>query len=157
MLSETEALWARFDELSATEFRAELEALLAQLPAGDPRIAFERGGFFDSTGFPEQAVPWYRQALAEGLAGSERRQVTVQLASSLRNLGELDAAEALLRGELEAPDDEYSPALKSVLALVLVSQGREREAVSTALLALVPYLPRYQRSMTNYARELLED
>lgn len=157
MLPETEALWGRFDELSESEFEAELESIVAQLPDGDPRIAFERGGFFDSTGRPEQAIPLYRQALADGLAGLERRQVTVQLASSLRNLGEFAEAEALLRAEIAAPADEYTSALHGFLALVLSSQDRQREAVATALLALVPHLPRYQRSMTAYAQELLED
>jgi hypothetical protein len=35
-----------------------------------------------------------------------------------------------------------------------VDTGREREAVSVALTALAPHLPRYQRSLANYAREL---
>lgn len=157
MLTETEALWNRFDELSESEFHAELEAILVRLPEGDPRIVFERGGFFDSTGRPDQAIPLYRQALAEGLAGSERRQVTVQLASSLRNLGEFDEAEQLLRTEIARPVDEYTIALQACLALVLSSMGKDRAALSEALLALVPHLPRYHRSMTNYALELVKD
>lgn len=34
--------------------------------------------------------------------------------------------------------------------------GRAREAVSLAVGALAPHLPRYQRSMANYARLLTE-
>jgi hypothetical protein len=34
--------------------------------------------------------------------------------------------------------------------------GREREAVSIAIGALAAHLPRYQRSMANYARALVE-
>jgi hypothetical protein len=34
--------------------------------------------------------------------------------------------------------------------------GREREALSISLIALAPHLPRYQRSLGNYARELVE-
>jgi hypothetical protein len=41
------------------------------------------------------------------------------------------------------------------LALCLVDAGREREAVSVAVGALAPHLPRYQRSMANYARLLV--
>ncbi|MDQ6922056.1 MAG: tetratricopeptide repeat protein, partial [Candidatus Dormibacteraeota bacterium] len=41
-------------------------------------------------------------------------------------------------------------------ALALTDVGREREAVSVALTALAPHLPRYQRSMANYARLLME-
>ena len=39
----------------------------------------------------------------------------------------------------------------------LVDIGREREAVSIVLLALAPHLPRYQRSMANYARLLIQE
>ena len=35
-----------------------------------------------------------------------------------------------------------------------VDAGREREAASIALAALAKHLPRYERSLTNYAREL---
>lgn len=42
------------------------------------------------------------------------------------------------------------------LALALVDVGREREAVALALGALAPHLARYQRSMGNYARLLVE-
>jgi hypothetical protein len=38
----------------------------------------------------------------------------------------------------------------------LSDSGREREAVSIALGALAQHLPRYQRSLGNYARELVE-
>jgi hypothetical protein len=41
--------------------------------------------------------------------------------------------------------------------LALVDTGREREAVSVALTALAPHLTRYQRSLGNYARLLLDD
>ncbi|HSI91874.1 MAG TPA: tetratricopeptide repeat protein [Jiangellaceae bacterium] len=46
--------------------------------------------------------------------------------------------------------------MRAFLALALVGAGREREAVSHALTALVPHLPRYQRSVTNYARLLVD-
>jgi hypothetical protein len=40
--------------------------------------------------------------------------------------------------------------------LALADTGREREAVSAALAALAPHLPRYQISVANYARLLVE-
>ncbi|WP_239116826.1 tetratricopeptide repeat protein [Planotetraspora phitsanulokensis] len=43
------------------------------------------------------------------------------------------------------------------LALALVGTGHEREAVSLALGAPAPHLPRYQRSLANYAWLLMED
>ena len=42
------------------------------------------------------------------------------------------------------------------LALTLADLGREREAASAALAALAPHLSRYQVSVTNYARQLVE-
>jgi hypothetical protein len=46
--------------------------------------------------------------------------------------------------------------VKTVLALASTDVGREREAVSVAVGALAAHLPRYQRSMANYARLLVE-
>jgi hypothetical protein len=41
--------------------------------------------------------------------------------------------------------------------LALVDVGREREAAALALAAVAPHLPRYQRSLANYARLLTDD
>jgi hypothetical protein len=57
---------------------------------------------------------------------------------------------------LRAGSDQLDDAVKAFLALALTDLGREREAVSIAVAALAPHLPRYQRSMANYARLLLE-
>jgi Tetratrico peptide repeat len=118
------------------------------------RDAYERGSDFDSNGHSDLAVPLYREALELGLDESLRRQAVIQLASSLRNLGEAEESVALLRAELAAGSDELDDAVRAFLALALVDTGYEREAVSVALLALSGHLTRYQRSLTNYAREL---
>ncbi len=78
------------------------------------------------------------------------------MASSLRNLGQAEESVTLLRAEREVDSDELDDAVSAVLALALVDTGHEREAVSIAVAALAPHLPRYQRSMANYARLLLE-
>ncbi|WP_433063033.1 tetratricopeptide repeat protein [Dactylosporangium sp. CS-033363] len=62
----------------------------------------------------------------------EGRRATMQMSSSLRNLGRAERAVGLLEA------------------------GRERESVAIAVGALVPHLPRYQRSMANYARLLTQ-
>ncbi|MPZ27499.1 MAG: tetratricopeptide repeat protein, partial [Micromonosporaceae bacterium] len=62
----------------------------------------------------------------------------------------------LLSAELDAGSDQLDDAVRAFLSLALVDVGREREAVSVALTALVPHLPRYQRSLTNYARLLVD-
>jgi len=76
------------------------------------------------------------------------------MASSLRNLGSSERAVALLTAELDAESDALDGALRAFLALVLVDEGREREAVAVALTALSEYLPRYNRSVARYAQEL---
>lgn len=148
--------WASMDQHGEEDFVALMDKLAAELPAGDPIGLYERGGARDSTGHPDQAVALYREALAAGLEGLRRRQAVIQLASSLRNLGELAESVELLTAELAAGSDELDDAVRGFLALALVDAGREREAVSLALGALAPHLPRYQRSMANYARILVE-
>ena len=137
-------------------FRALIDALVAELPEGSAIGEFERASAFDSTGLPDRAIPHYRAALATGLTGIRRRRATIQLASSLRNLGLAEESVTLLTGELAAPSDELDDAVRAFLALALTDVGREREAVSLALGALAPHLPRYQRSLGNYARLLVE-
>jgi tetratricopeptide (TPR) repeat protein len=149
-----DALWASFDDHDADEFLAAMAQLAAERGPDDPVALYEHGGAFDSTGRPERAVELYRRALANGLSGPGRRRAVIQLASSLRNLGEVDESVALLSAELEAGSDELDDAVRAFLALALTSAGREREAVSVALAALAPHLERYQRSVANYAREL---
>jgi tetratricopeptide repeat protein len=148
------ALWASLDDLAEEEFLARMDALVSELPDGSAVALFERACAQDSTGHSDRAVPLYREALAAGLGGIRRRRATVQMASSLRNLGAADASVALLRAERERGSDELDDAVTAFLALALADSGREREAASLALEALAPHLPRYQRSLGNYARDL---
>jgi hypothetical protein len=148
--------WAAADQHDEAAFLALIDGLAAELPAGDPVGLFERGGARDSTGHTDRAVPLYRQALAAGLSGERRRRATIQLASSLRTLGQAAESVALLTEELQTGSDHLDDAAKTVLALALTDLGRAREAVSILVGALAPHLPRYQRSMANYARLLVE-
>jgi hypothetical protein len=156
-------LWASFDSRSEEEFLARIEKLAAELPPSHPVALFERACSLDSTGHSGLAVPLYQQALETGLTGLRRRRAVVQMASSLRNIGRAQESVALLTAERNvdpATLDEQTRALDdavmATLALALVDNGREREAVSVALTALAPHLVRYQRSMANYARLLME-
>ncbi len=152
-----DALWAAFDAYSEEAFLDEMTRLVAERPADDPVALFELAGAHDSIGHEEEAIGLYRRALARGLAGGRRRRAVIQLASSLRNVGQAAEGVTLLRAERERGSDELDDALGAFLALVLVDTGREREAVGLALAALAPHLPRYQRSVTNYAGELIAD
>jgi len=149
-------LWASFDELGEQAFLDKMELLVAELPADSAVAAFERAGSFDSTGHSDLAVPLYRRALELGLQGQRRRQAVIQMASSLRNLGQASESVALLMAERERASDDLDDAVSATLALALVDVGREREAVSVAVMALSRHMTRYRRSMANYAR-LLSD
>jgi hypothetical protein len=150
------ALWDSFDEYGEEAFRARMDELVAELPEESPLAPYERASAFDSTGYSDRAVPLYRQALQRGLEPPLRRPATIQLASSLRNLGRAEESVELLRAEQDAGSDELDDAVSAFLALALTSTGRDREAAGIALGALAPHLPRYQRSLSNYARELVE-
>ena len=147
-------LWRAIDDHEPAEFVAEIERLVAELPPGSAAGLFERGAAQDSTGHPDLAVPLYRAALEAGLEGLRRRRAIIQMASSLRNLGDAQQAAELLRAELNAPSDELDGAVKAFLALALTDLGREREAVAMSLTALSRYLPRYNRSLASYAEAL---
>ncbi len=145
------ALWSSIDDYEANAFLAQIELLTAELDSDSAIGAFERASAQDSTGHPDVAIPLYRAALKAGLPGLRRRRATVQLASSLRNLGDAVESAELLTAELRAPSDELDGAVRAFLALALVDLGREREAVAVSLLALSKYLPRYNRSLASYA------
>ena len=157
--------WAEIDDYYArgeageADFRELIGALADELPQDNPVAAFERACAWDSTGHSDKAVPLYQEALKRGLAGMRRRRAVIQMASSLRNIGRVTESVELLTAEAHNHDPDaavLADAVSAVLALCLADLGREREAVSVALLALAPHLPRYQRSMANYARLLAE-
>jgi hypothetical protein len=160
------AAWAAFDDYAeetasisssaaGADFRAVIDALVAELPADSPLRPFEQACAWDSTGHSDRAVPLYREALTLGLSGYQGRRAKIQLSSSLRNIGQAEEGVKLLTPELDAPSDELDDAVRACLALCLSSLGRDREGLSLVLGALAPHLPRYQRSMANYARLLV--
>lgn len=111
----------------------------------------EWGGVHDALGLEEEAVEPYRRALAAGLDPAYEHQVTLQLASTLRNLRQHAEAIQLLE-DLDAPELGDAPA--AFLALALHSAGRADEALSIALTALARHLPQYGRAASAYAAEL---
>lgn len=148
--------WAAIDALAEKDFLASIEQLVGQLPPDSSIGLFERAASLDSTGHSDLAVPLYQKALQRGLAGERRRRAVIQMSSSLRNLGKPEESVELLTAEMNRGSDGLDDAVRAFLALALTDVGREREAVSLALGALAPHLPRYQRSLGNYARALVE-
>ena len=153
-----EAVWAAASgEMVGDEVIARIDAIAAERGPDDARAEFERAGARDSAGRETEAVELYRRALALGLDDEHRPQAVIQLASSLRNIGEFDQALALLEEEERThPESSYREAVAVVKSLVLASSGAPARGLSVALLALIPHLPRYHRSMTAYAREIAD-
>lgn len=151
-----DAVW---DDASLTEQQVieRIDSLAGERPEDDPVALFERAGARDSAGLEADAEVLYRRALAGGLDDERRTQATIQLASTIRNLGKIDEARELLRGEYERePRGPLHDAAAAFYALALVSSGESERAASIALQALAPHLPRYTRSVTGYARELAD-
>ncbi|MBA3807194.1 MAG: tetratricopeptide repeat protein [Solirubrobacterales bacterium] len=146
------ALWAKIDEHDEQGFIALIDALAEELGSDSAIARFERGAARDSTGHPEEAIALYRAALEAGLQGERRRRAVIQMASSLRNLGDAQQAVELLDAELHAAHDPLDGAVRAFLALA--DLGREREGLQLALSALSEYLPRYSRSLARYAEDL---
>ena len=150
-----DSLWMTFDHQPSPDFLAAMKTLVAERPPNDALALFEYGSALDSTGYPQAAVENYRRALALDLPSQRRRRATIQMASSLRNLGHAEEGVLLLSGELDRMSDDLDDAVRAFLSLCLTSIGREREAVSVALTALAPHLSRYNRSLAAYASKLV--
>jgi tetratricopeptide (TPR) repeat protein len=149
---------AEFWETVDLSNRAGAVAAMRELCAGrdaDPDAAFELGGVHDSTGSEAEANTHYLRARELGLTGARLAQLNIQQGSTLRNLGRLDEAIAML--EATEADPTIGDARAVFLALALRDAGRHDEAIRLLIETLVPYLPRYQRSATNYARALTPD
>jgi predicted Zn-dependent protease len=118
---------------------------------------YEVGSVHDSAGREAEAVGPYREALVLGLPPETALAARIQLASTLRNLGELEESVAILR-EVVAEHPEHRAA-RMFLALALVSAGRGPEAVHELLDLLLtnPGPPeQYQRSLRAYAQDLVD-
>jgi len=121
-------------------------------PETDPDALYEWASVHDFLGREEDAVPLYRAALDCGLSGDREPQAIIQLASSLRNVGEPSAAVGLLQSHPENPIT--GSAAQAFLALALHDAGQSGEALRVALTALAPTLPLYSRAISSYAAEL---
>ena len=118
------------DEGRTEEAIALLEVVLAKLP-DDPVALYQLGSAHDSAGHETQAVEPYRRALAGGLDPEMALAARIQLASTLRNVGETrESVEILGAAVAEHPQHR---AARMFLALALVSDGRAIERSSCCL------------------------
>lgn len=122
----------RDDELEASQ--AQLLALLAEFP-DHPLVLFEVGGAYDVLGEEENAIPFYRRAIAAGLEGTDLQECLICLGSTLRNTGEYDEAVAMLEQAVDEFPERNSG--RVFLALAHYSNDDAGLAVSTLLSVLL--------------------
>jgi len=149
-------IWSDAASMAEGDVVDAIDELVAERDHNDPEALFEAAGARDYAGLETEAEPLYRRALENGLDAALRPRAIIQLASTLRNLGQLDESIALLEQQLqEHPDDEWTGPTAAFLALALTSRGDPTLGASVALMALANYLPIYQRSVRGYAAELV--
>jgi len=154
------ACWTHFrsEELAPEKLLDAIDGLAAERLTNDPAALFEKASARDSVGLESDAETLYCTALALGLDATRRPQATIQLASTLRNLGRFNESEALLRMELERCErspDQYAllDETRAFLALTLLAKGNAVEAAAISLMGLAPHLSRYSRSVHANAEE----
>ena len=113
----------------------------------------------DRAGREDIAIKHYDAAYRLGVPAGQRRKFTVGYGSTLRNVGRVDDAIAVL-GQAVADDPEY-PAFAAFLALALGSAGDHRAALAAMLgCALDAARPGvfdgFDRALGEYHAELLD-
>lgn len=151
-------IWEQLGVISNEEFIDLIKIHTDEISADQPNAVsdFERACAYDSTGFEKNAEPLYRSALELGLMGLRRRRARIQLASTLRNNGKIQESIEILREEKENYSDELDDAVNAFLALSLSSINNDKEALSLVLESLSAHLPRYNKSVYNYSKELIK-
>lgn len=147
-----EAFWSTADDGRPADMWAALEPLLDERPDGDAAASFERASLHDMLGEEHAAIPHYRDAIAAGLDAERQGYAVIQLASTLRTVGHLVEAIALL--ELLRADARLGLAARAFLALTLHDLGRPSEALRIVLADHSANVPLYGRALGEYA-ELL--
>ncbi|MEJ7839399.1 MAG: tetratricopeptide repeat protein, partial [Thermomicrobiales bacterium] len=118
-------IWADAPNTPDDELLRKIETIAAERADDDPAALYELGSVHDSVGSEHDAEPYYRRALAGNLDRRRRPQTIIQLASTLRNLGQLEESAALLTAMSDAgPDPVVGDAGTAFLALVLIDLGR---------------------------------
>ncbi|GAB3070339.1 hypothetical protein GCM10027053_38620 [Intrasporangium mesophilum] len=151
--SEIAALWQLDDEDARL---AAAQTLVDEHP-NDARLVFELAGAKDSMGDEQGAITLYEEALAGGLKEPHRHRGQLQLASSLRVVGRVAEAQAIVAEVLETRP--HNTAALMLRALVQADLGQERQAVADLIRATLDATTdadtqSYRRALRAYADEL---
>ena len=122
----------------------------------DAEALYQLGSAHDSAGNEAQAVDPYRRALEIGLPPERELATQIQLASTLRNLGEMGESVEILRAALAAHPEHRAARMFLSLALVSDDQGAAAVHELLDLLLVNPGPPEaYARSLRWYADDLI--
>ena len=112
------AVWAAAEGMADLDVVAAIDALVAEREPDDAAGLFEAASARDYAGLESEAEPLYRQAIAGGLDAATLPRAVIQLASTLRNLGQVDESIELLEEHLaEQPADAWTGPGAAFLAL----------------------------------------
>jgi len=134
----------------------QIQGLTTQYPHV-AEIAYQLAWTLDSLGREAEALPHYERAILLGLPPNEQSGALIGMGSTLRNLGNLDRAEAVLTsGQTQFPDQ---PEFAAFLALVHHDQGKHTAALQLAMETLLntsedPGITAYQRALRHYVSQL---
>jgi len=149
---------ARQDKAILEEARTLLLDLVAAYP-DDAEITFQTAVVHDNLGLEQESIPFYVQALAQGLSGADLERALLGLGSTYRGLGNYQQAEETLRrGVKEFP---HNRALQVFLAMALYNMQHYKEAMELVLTNLMETtsdekLQYFKRPLAYYASHLDE-
>jgi tetratricopeptide (TPR) repeat protein len=114
----------------------------------------------DRAGREEEAIVHYDAAWRLGVPDERRQRFLVGYGSTLRHVGRLEEAVALL-GDASTASPDY-PAYKAFLALALFASGERAAGLATMMDALLDVaggasLDGYERALARYQRALLDE
>ena len=115
--------WVSADDTKVNQTLDGMKDLVAELDPDDPRGVFELASAHDFVGLEDDAIPLYERALELGLAGLNREEAVIQLASSLRNIGKPQEAIAWLESEMYS--EPFRMPAKAFLVLAQHDLGLE--------------------------------
>jgi len=108
--------------------------LLDEYP-DDPLVLFEVGGAYDLLGMEKEAIPFYDQAVDEGLDELELQECLICLGSCYRAIGEFSKAiEVLEQATQQFPEHNSG---RAFLALAYYAEGKYEKSVQLLLSLLL--------------------
>ncbi|GGP21694.1 hypothetical protein GCM10007981_14540 [Thermocladium modestius] len=121
----------------------------------DPRLIYEYANVLDYLGKEKEAIPLYRLALEKGLNGEHKDMCLIQLASSLRVIGELQESYEIL-------DEVYKRTKDPASLLFFILTLNDLDMMKKAVCLLASYIleedkgliPNYKRALRQYYGEL---